>query len=160
MKILLDEQVPLPVLEPLRHLLHPSHKIDHVDAMGWKSKPDLNLIPDLRARNYVGLVTADLSQLENPDEVRVIHRTGIHHIRFRQYGKGIHKTASAIATIFAGLPAALAALEQATGQRLVQLKLVKSGDIQLEIIDPSVTPPNQYWPHRKMSGRHRPAGRS
>jgi hypothetical protein len=158
MKILLDEQVPLPVLAPLQHMLQPPHRLDHVNTIRWKRKLDRQLIPDLRARGYAGLVTADLHQLEDPDEIRLIHKSGIHHIRFSRFGKGVHETASAIATVVAGLPAVITALEQADGQRLALLKLVKSGDVQCEILDPKVTPPNQYWPSRKTIGRHRPTG--
>lgn len=39
MKLLLDEDVPKQLLEPLRHLL-PNHEVDHVDDLGWKGKKE------------------------------------------------------------------------------------------------------------------------
>lgn len=159
MKILLDEQVPVPVLDPLQRMLQPTHKIDHVSTIKWTQKLDRHLIPDLKERGYAALVTADLRQLENPDEVTLIYKTKIHHIRYNQHGKGIHKTASAIATVVAGLPSVVAALEEAPGQRLVSLKLVRSGATQFDMVDPSRTPPSVYWPSRKTVGINRPPRR-
>lgn len=39
MGLQLDENVPLPLLSPLRHLL-PAHEVDHVERIGWKGKKD------------------------------------------------------------------------------------------------------------------------
>lgn len=49
MRLLLDEDVPVQLLEPLRHLL-PGHLVDHVQAIGWKGKKDLFLLTDAAAK--------------------------------------------------------------------------------------------------------------
>lgn len=143
MKILLDEQVPEPVLTPLTHMLR-EHEIDHVQRIGWKRKKDRSLLTDVKTRRYDVFVTADLAQLDDPDECTLIRKGGFHHVRFQRYGRGVAMTASAIATVVAGLPAALSDLEQADGQRLVLLKLVRCGQGQFELCDPMKNPP-AYW---------------
>jgi hypothetical protein len=151
-KILLDEQVPEPVIVPLGHMLRPRHTVDHVQTIGWKHKKDARLFPDLAGRGYEVLVTADLNQLYHEDECKLIRKLGFHHVRFQQVGDGVAATASAIATIVAGLPAVLPELEQAESQRLVLLKTVRSDKRQFEIVDPRLDPP-PYWPGRGRGGR-------
>jgi len=152
--ILLDEQVPELVLEPLRALLA-GHRVDHVQKIGWKGKRDLNLIPDMRRRGYAALVTADTDQLVNHEECRAIKKAGIHHIRFDRAGSGGAMTASAAATVIAALPLVIPRLEAAPGQRLVALKLVRCGETQFTITDPEERPPTQYWPGRRTLIKHR-----
>lgn len=119
----------------------------------------------LAARGYQVLVTADLNQLYREDQCKLIRKYGFHHVRFQQVGTGIAATASAIATIVAGLPAVLPELERAEGQRLVLLKSVRSNRGQFEIVDPRVNPP-PYWPGRGRAGNNptrkppRPRGQS
>jgi len=55
MRILLDEDVPLQLLEPLRHLLV-SHDVDHVDGLRWKGKKDRSLLLDAAQRGYEAFV--------------------------------------------------------------------------------------------------------
>lgn len=146
MKILLDEQVPEPVIDPLEHLLR-WHQVHHVQRIGWKGKKDLNLIPDLAARGYQVLVTADVNQLHDERECKLIKKYGFHHVRFQQVGRGVLATGSAISTIVAGLTAVVPELDEADGQRLVLLKSVKCGATQYEMCDPVADPPS-YWPGR------------
>ncbi|GAB3152817.1 hypothetical protein GCM10027290_44320 [Micromonospora sonneratiae] len=153
MKILLDEQVPQPVIGPLSQMFHPRHTVDHVQTIGWKRKKDIQLLPDLAARGYEILVTADLNQLYREEECKLIRKYGFHHVRFQQVGTGITAMASVIATIVAGLPAVLPELEQADGQRLVLLKPVRSDRKQYEIVDPRLNPPT-YWPGRGRAGNN------
>ena len=47
MRLLLDEDVPVQLLEPLRHLLF-GHQVDHTDQLGWKGKKDRFLLQDER----------------------------------------------------------------------------------------------------------------
>ncbi len=79
MRVPLDEDVPLPVLEALQHVLN-DHPIDHVDRIGWKGKKDLALFPDAVTRGYEVLVTNDENQLENVEESRAIRDSGLHHV--------------------------------------------------------------------------------
>ena len=155
LKILLDEQVPEPALAPLRSML-PRHTVDHVQKINWKGKPDLQLIPDMSKRGYSMLVTADVNQLEDHDECTAIKKAGIHHVRFEPHGRGVAQTASAIATILAGLPLVVPVLERAQGQRLVELTVVRCGDARYKVTDPEREPPSSYWPGRKSTTRRRP----
>jgi hypothetical protein len=82
-KLLLDEDVPVQLLEPLRRLL-PGHQVDHVEPLGWKGKKDRFLLPDAAQRSYDALLTNDSGQLDNVDECRAIRDSGMHHIRYRQ----------------------------------------------------------------------------
>lgn len=137
-------------------MLQPTHQVDHVQEIRWKGKPDRNLIPDMRRRGYMVLVTADINQLEDYDECTAIKKAGIHHVRFERHGRGVAETASAIATIVAGLPLVIPQLENASGQRLVELAVVKCGDARYKITDPEREPPSRYWPGRKATTRTRP----
>ncbi len=154
MKILLDEQVPEPALDPLRFML-PGHQVDHVQRIRWKGKQDLQLIPDMATRGYLMLVTADTGQLEDHEECAAIKKAGIHHVRFERHGRGIASTASAIATVVAGVPIIVPLLEDQP-QRLVELGVVKCGQTRYKIVDPEREPPTQYWPGRKTVRRRRP----
>ncbi|WP_052720797.1 hypothetical protein [Actinoplanes rectilineatus] len=146
MKILLDEQVPEPVIDPLNHLLR-WHQIDHVQRIGWKGKKDFKLLPDLAARGYEVLVTADVNQLHDQAECKLIKKYGFHHVRFEQSGKGVMAAGGAIATVIAGLTAVVPVLEKADGQRIVLLKSVRCGPAQYVLCDPKEQPP-AYWPGR------------
>lgn len=141
MRVLLDENTPVQLVEPLRHVLR-GHGVDHVDAIKWSSKKDRHLIPDAAAKGYDVLVTKDSSQLNDPEECDALRRTGIHHVRFRQ-GDGLKGLARAMASVIAVMPEVLEDLDQAEGQRLV--KVVGIGEARRhEVTDPQVDPP-RYW---------------
>ena len=97
MKLLLDEDVPLQLLEPLRRLL-PEHDVDHVENLGWKGKKDRFLLPDAAGRGYQALLTNDSRQLDSDIESRAIRDSGMHHIRYRHDARrGIDGLALAMA---------------------------------------------------------------
>lgn len=98
MRILLDEQVPEPAVEPLRRLLA-AHEVDHGRQRG----------------RYDVVVSTD-------DAV-----PGFHRVRFRPVGAGIARTASALATVIAGLPAAVARLDGESTPCVVVLAAVRPG---------------------------------
>lgn len=153
-KILIDEQAPLPVVEPLRRLLR-GHTVDHVDAINWKGKKDSKLLPEAALRGYDVLVTADAGQLSDPAELKLIMSGGIHHVLFEQNGKGVSHLTSMMATIIAGMPDALARLEKAPAQLLIKLTLVKP--THALVIDPRKQP---YWPRRRPKAITRQIGTS
>lgn len=160
MRLLLDENVPLPLLSPLRHLL-PAHEVDHVERIGWKGKKDRFLLPDASARGYDGLLTKDSAQLDSPEESRAIRDSGIHHIRFRQDSKrGMDGLAGAMAAVVAAIRLVVAELDSCTGQRLVVIQSIAPGR-RHEITDPKIDPP-PYWPsrvgHPRRPRRPRPDG--
>jgi predicted nuclease of predicted toxin-antitoxin system len=82
MKVLLDEDVPVPLIKLLQHLLR-EHAVDHVYQIGWKGKSDLNIYKDARARGYDAVMTNNIRQLNDPDECDAIKRSGKHLILYR-----------------------------------------------------------------------------
>ena len=66
MKLLLDEDVPVQLVEPLRRLLR-EHQVDHVQDRGWKGKKDRFLLPDASGNGYDALLTNDSAQLDSAD---------------------------------------------------------------------------------------------
>jgi len=51
-RLLLDEDVPKPLLPALRRALA-GHEVVHVEDLRWKSKKDLQLLPDAAARGLM-----------------------------------------------------------------------------------------------------------
>lgn len=110
MRILLDEDVAQPLLEPLRRVLRP-HRVDHVNDVAWKGKKDVQVLRDAPARGYDMLVTHNLEQLRIPDEVRAIKRSGMHHVTYVT-GKGLNGEALAMASVLASMRRIVAEAEE------------------------------------------------
>ena len=147
MKVLLDEDVPVQLLGALVPVLD-GHQVDHVQGLGWKSKKDLNLLPDAAGRGYDVLVTNDKNQLNDPGECRAIRDSGLHHVRYDQDARlGKEGLGLAMASVLAAAAAFMRDLEAADGQRLVHVQSVRphvrAGRYRL--VDPVVAPP-AYWP--------------
>jgi len=141
-KLLLDEDVPVQMHEPLRRLL-PGHTVDHVQLIGWKGKKDKFLLPDAAARGYDALITNDSGQLDNPDECRAIRDSGMHHVRY-PIRDGLDRLALAIAAVMAAIRPVVAELSSAGGQRLVLVQSIQAGR-RHTTTDPADSPP-PYWP--------------
>ncbi|MFJ3621718.1 DUF5615 family PIN-like protein [Streptomyces iakyrus] len=58
MRILIDENVPVQMLEMLRRLL-PGHEVQHVSEIKWAGKKDLALLPDAAKRGFEAFLTKD-----------------------------------------------------------------------------------------------------
>ena len=144
MKLLLDEDVPIQLCEPLRRLL-PGHDVDHVEGIGWKGKKDRFLLPDAAARGYEVLLTNDSGQLDNPGECHAIRDSRMHHVRYR-IQPGLDGLASAMGAVMAAIRPVMKDLDGAAGQRLVLIQSI-SPSRRHTIIDPAVEPP-PYWPSR------------
>lgn len=147
MKLLLDEDVPVQLVEPLRHLLR-DHTVDHVENLGWKGKKDLFLLSDAGSKGYDAFLTNDSGQLDDPGESAAIKKSGIHHIRYQQNTKlGIDGLALAMGSVIAGIRQVFADLGTADGQRLVLIQGITPGK-RHKTIDPALNPP-RYWPGRR-----------
>lgn len=145
MRVLLDEDVPLPALSLLRHILR-AHQVDHVQGIGWSGKKDTQLLVDASRAGYDAIVTNDRSQLDDPDETAAIKASGLHHVRYGQRQQGLRGLALAVGAVVAALPGVIEALEGEDGQRLVSIKgLDPTPRTRFTLVNPRRDPP-RYWP--------------
>lgn len=68
MRLLLDEDVPQPLLFLLKHLLR-GHTVEHVSSLGWKGKKDAPLFRDAK-RSFDAILTNNIRQFNDPAECR------------------------------------------------------------------------------------------
>jgi hypothetical protein len=78
MRLLIDEDTAVQLIEPLRHVLF-GHDVMHVSG-----KKDLRVLPDARNAGFHALITIDRAQLNDPRECAAIKKSGLHHIRYAQ----------------------------------------------------------------------------
>jgi hypothetical protein len=109
LRILLDEDVSQPLLEPLRRILKP-HAVDHVNDIVWKGKKDVQVLRDAPVRGYGMLVTHNLGPAPYPDEVKAIKRSGIHHVTYVT-AKGLTGEALGMASLLASMRRVVAEAE-------------------------------------------------
>ncbi len=146
MKVLLDEDVPVQLLDALVPVLD-GHRVEHVQRLGWNGKKDLNLLPDAARRGYQVLVTNDKNQLNDPDECRAIRDSGLHHVRYDQDTKlGKEGLGLAMASVLAAAAAFMRDLEAADSQRLVHVQSIRAHAraARYRLVDPIIDPP-VYW---------------
>lgn len=160
MRLLLDEDVPKPLLSALQRVLI-GHEVLHVDDLNWKSKKDVQLLPDAAARGFDAILTNDSRQLDDADECRAIRDSHMHHIRYRQQtgrgeSGGLNGLALAMGAILAAIRQVVQELQDADGQRLVLIQEIRN-ERRHETTDPKFDPP-PYWPTkptRAYRGRRR-----
>jgi len=142
-RVLLDEDVPVQCVGPLRHLLH-GHTVEHVQQIGWKGKKDQALFADARTRGVDVLLTNDSMQLQDPGHVRLLKGSGLHHVRYTQKVDRLVGLGLAMGEIIGAMSLAVEALAPVTGQHLVKITaLNRNGRIQ--VTDPRTHPPSAYW---------------
>ncbi|HUY51688.1 MAG TPA: hypothetical protein VMV92_39305 [Streptosporangiaceae bacterium] len=142
MRVLIDEDTAVQLIEPLRHLLI-RHQVDHVSKIKWKGKKDRNVLPDAKGAGYDVIITRDRNQLMDPDECDAIKRSGLHHVRYAQRREGTEGLGLALGAIIAAMPMVMAALERASGQQLVHIAGLDPNR-RYEMTDPKKDPP-RYW---------------
>jgi len=145
MRVLVDEAMPLQVVEPLR--LNKGHAFDHVDELRWKGKKDVSLFRDAAANGYEVVLTLDLAQLDSADESRALKRSGLHQVAIAQgrSAQGVRGMARVIASVIVSMPYVLDDLIAAPGQRIVELSLL-AGIRRHVVHDPAVEPHRfPYW---------------
>lgn len=144
MRILLDEDVPRPVVDLLRHVLR-GHDIDHVQLIKWAGKQDRDLYRDAARAGYDVIVTNDAAQMSDPDECREVKRAGMHRVSYKQRHSGLRGLAIAVASLVAAMPDVVTELANADGQRLVAIAGIDPTHKRYSIVDPRRDPP-PYWP--------------
>lgn len=112
------------VLEPLRRNL--GHRFDHIHAMNWGGRQDRFLFDAARRRGFDGIVALDVDQLVEAVEWRALRASGLHHISLRQGRTVTGRTglARVIASFVAAMPYVLDELNDADGQRIVEVRLL------------------------------------
>ena len=145
MRILIDEDTAVQLVEPLRHVLI-GHEVKHIYGLNWKGKKDRNVLPDAKRAGYSVLITKDHAQLNDPRECDAIKKSGLHHVRYEQRVEGKRGLALALAAIIAAMPMVMHELENADGQRLVRIASIDSRPrSRFEVTDPRRNPPSSYW---------------
>ncbi len=155
MRILLDEDTPVQLVDVLRHPM-PRHRLDQhpghrsasgpgprIRGIGWSGKKDRAVLADARTAKYDAILTSDAGQLEDPDETDAIRKSGLHHIRYTQRQPGLRGLALAMGAVISSMPGIAEDLERAAGQRLVQIHGLEPRG-RYKIIDPVRDPP-RYW---------------
>ncbi|MFC4119048.1 DUF5615 family PIN-like protein [Nonomuraea zeae] len=146
MRLLLDENVPKPLYRVLTTFIL-NHDIVHLlDLEGWSGTRDETLYPRAAADGFDVILTNDGRQMQRPREVAAIAASGVHRVEYPHRHPGLAGMGVAIATVTAGLPGALAILEESEGQRLITLRGVDpTAASRLRLIDPAKSPP-RFWP--------------
>lgn len=144
MKLLLDEDVPQPLLPLLRHLLR-EHQVEHVSIVGWRGKQDRLLFRDAAASDFGAVLTNDIGQFNDPAECSAIQQSRLHHISYR-LDRGLDGLALASAAICAAIRPVADVLGRANSQRIVSIQSLAKNRKRFSISDPSTNPPSPYWP--------------
>ena len=145
MRILLDEDVPIQALAVLRHLL-PTHRVEHVHGLNWSGKKDKSVLADADRAGFDVIVTNDRNQLDDPDELAAIKRSGLHHVTFRQRRRGLVGLGLALGAIMAAMPLIMQELESVESQQLIAIRgLDPTPRSRYTMTDPRRDPP-KYWP--------------
>ena len=64
MRLLIDEDTAIQLVEPLRHVLL-GHEVAHISDLSWKGRKDLRVLPDAKAAGYHVLITRDRAQFSH-----------------------------------------------------------------------------------------------
>jgi hypothetical protein len=135
MQVLVDEGMPVQLLDPLRR--NRGHVFDHIDDLNWKGRLDQPLFEAAGQHGYDAILTLDVNQLSDADECRALRRSGLHHISLQQ-GRtvtGLKGLARVIGSVVAAMPYVLDDLDEADGQRIVELALLAARR-RHEVYDP------------------------
>jgi len=165
MKLLLDENVDHPLLEPIRWLLRhgksgSSNVVDHVDDVRWKSIKDKELYAKASRYGYDAVLSNDVSQLADPDICVAIKRSGLSVVFYEVTGNGMAAHAAAAGAVLHCIRQVVADLVVAKQQRIVFIHPLKGADRQFDTVDPDQEYVSDYWPGRRQYDRHKPPPRS
>ncbi|MEV6984230.1 hypothetical protein AB0M95_23655 [Sphaerisporangium sp. NPDC051017] len=145
MRLLLDENVPKPLRQVITAFVLNQEIVHLLDLPGWSGTRDESLYPRAVNEGFQVILTNDGKQMQRPREVAAIKASGLHRIEYPHKHAGLAGMGIAIATVAAGLPGALALLEEADGQRLITLRGVDpTPRSRMQVIDPKIAPP-KFW---------------
>jgi hypothetical protein len=144
MKVLLDEDVPQPVISLVRHLLR-GHDVTHVSELDWSGKKDVPLLSDAARRGFQAFITQNIGQFNVPKECDAIKRSGMHHISY-EVPSGLRGFGLASGALCAAINPIVAELDPVTKQRIVKITGLDKSRKRYEVTDPALAPPSPYWP--------------
>lgn len=144
MKVLLDEDVPQPVISLVEHLLR-GHQVAHVKGLDWSGKKDVPLIRDAARRGFRAFVTQNVGQFNVPSECDAIKRSGMHHISY-EVPSGLKGLGLASGALCAAIHPIVSELEAVPNQRIVKITGLDKSRKRYEVSDPALDPPSPYWP--------------
>jgi predicted nuclease of predicted toxin-antitoxin system len=144
-RLLVDEGVPVQVMEPLRR--NRGHEFTHVTELGWSGRKDAALFATAARRGFDGIVVLDVDQLVEPAEWRSLRASALHHISLRQGRtvRGATGVARVLASLIVAMPYVLAELSALAEQRIVEISLL-SASARHESFDPRLEQRRYpYW---------------
>lgn len=144
MRLLLDEDVPEPLLPILRHILR-EHDVEHVTTQQWRGKKDKPLYRDAAAAKFHAVLTNDLHQFNDPAICQAIQRSQLHHISYT-LDAGLDGLAMATGAICAAIRPLMLDLAVAPNQRIARIQALRKGRKRYELSNPATDPPSSYWP--------------
>lgn len=120
MRILVDENVPAPVLGVLRTLL-PGHEVQGVRDIQWTGRADRAVLADAAGRGFHAFLTRDDGQLDDPAQRAAVRASGLHHIRYGQAHAGRAGLGRAMGAVITAITRIADELDAAEGPRLVRI---------------------------------------
>ncbi len=145
MKVLLDEDVPRPVVPLVKHLLK-GHEVEYVPDLHWAGKKDVPLIGDAARRGFTVFVTQNIGQFNDPGECRAIQRSRMHHVSYEVPSSGLKGLGLASGSLCAAILPVITELSTVRKQHVVRIASLDAGRKRYRISDPSTDPPSDYWP--------------
>jgi hypothetical protein len=143
--LLVDEGVPVQVMEPLRR--NRGHTFTHVTELTWSGKKDRALFHSAVRRGFEAIVVLDVDQLVDPAEWRALKASRLHHISLRQGRtvRGPTGVARVLASLIVSMPYVLSDLATADAQRIVEISLL-AATARHETFDPRIAQAQYpYW---------------
>lgn len=156
MRILLDENVPRQLVDPLSWLL-PVHVIHQVNRR-FKGIKDEQLYDKAKRKNYELIISADGNQLYDERICKAIQRSGLHAAFVETGSSNLKSLAAAAGALIHSIRDIVAKLEKVEVQHVIVIHMLR-GDPRYDFHNPRRDPPSPLWP-RKQHGDHKPSRNS
>lgn len=159
MKILLDEDVSHPLLDPLCWLLR-EHQIDRALDIGWQGTKDPQVYAKAKRHGYELMLTNDSHQLADDKICKAIHRSKLHVVFYDLPShNGLAAHGASAGAIMHTMRHVLEELGGARSQQIVTITPLKNPGNNYIVQDPNVEEVSKYWPGRRQYDRHHPPRR-
>ncbi|MER7213235.1 hypothetical protein ABT340_39745 [Streptosporangium sp. NPDC000239] len=153
MRILLDENVPRQLVDPLSWLL-PLHVIDQVNQR-FKGIKDEQLYGKAKRKNYELIISVDSNQLYDEKICKAIQRSGLHAVFVETGNSSLKSLAAAAGALIHSIRDIVVRLEKVDVQHVTIIPMLR-GDPRYDFHDPRHSAPSPIWP-RKQHGEHKPS---